>query len=54
MDTDTLELCLRALKAARPYVLEGKGPFADSAHTGRLVDEALSKLGEPQDDSEWH
>jgi hypothetical protein len=54
MDTEELlNLCRRALAAARPYVLEGKGSWDDSRKAGTLIDEALAELGIPQEGSDW-
>jgi hypothetical protein len=48
-----LDLCRRALAAARPYVLEGRGSWEDSRRVGTLIDEALAELGIPQEGSDW-
>lgn len=52
-DASLSSLCLRALKAARPYVIDGRGPREDSKRVGTLLDEALAKLGEPQVEADW-
>ncbi len=53
MHTDLSDLCRRALKAARPFLIIAPGPRAESLRAGVIVDEALARLGEPQDKSDW-
>lgn len=54
MDRDKLlDLCRRALAAARPYVLDGRGSWEDSRKAGVLLDEALAELGTPHELSDW-
>jgi hypothetical protein len=48
-----LDLCRRALAAARPYVLEGRGSWEDSRRAGMLIDQALAELGLPQESADW-
>jgi hypothetical protein len=53
LDIDLAELCIRALKEARPYLRESRGSRVESKRVGMMIDEALAKLGEPQEEADW-
>jgi hypothetical protein len=53
MDTDIADVCIRALKAARPYLITAPGSRTESLRVGVLLDVALARLGAPQDKSDW-